>query len=132
MPAKTVSQGSAAPAITAAPAAKAIAAVSLRRPGSARIISTGSYLKNRSERWVDPAPFRPGPPRRHSAGSAWTLRAHPGPSTWKNRKVLVGTSGVQSPAAWQACTAVSLFVATILFQAGRFFTPTTTTGHQAD
>src|SRR5215468_4614884 len=78
MPAKTVSQGSAAPAITAAPAAKAIAAVSLRRPGSARIISTGSYLKNRSERWVDPAPFRPGPPRRHSAGSAWTLRAHPG------------------------------------------------------
>src|SRR5215813_7239219 len=126
MPAKTVSQGSAAPAITAAPPAKAIAAVSFRRPGSAQIMSMGSHLQNAAPGagWarhcfgrVHPSLWQdqPGPPG-----------LIPGPSTWKNRNPLVGMSGVQLPATWQACTAASLLAVTIIFQAPRFFTPTTT------
>jgi hypothetical protein len=56
----------------------------------------------------------------------------PGPRTWKKRKRFVETSGVQLPAAWQACTAASLWAWTIAFQAAMFSTPTTTTGHQVD
>src|SRR5262249_21649402 len=71
-------------------------------------------------------------PPSHLQGQPRPCGLIPGPSTWKNRKGVGGLSGVQLPAAWQACTAASLLAATILFHAGRFFTPTTTTGHQAD